>query len=242
MELINNIWIALSTPNELYTKLFSLPLAFVEFYLFMKFFLIVLGISSSSKKQTLYVFGSAIISVLSNLFVPTPYNIFLNYILLFIITKLIFNLTAFKALIGIAISFITSGIISVLVLNPFLTLFHISSEILTKTPIYTIIYSLVIYFILFLIICIIKHSNFKIALFNDITKKNKKIIIVNFIFAIITLSIQVFVDAYNIDTTPIFITFLSFLSLLAYLGISIFSLTKTVKLNETTKKLQTAEE
>lgn len=242
MELINNIWIALSTPNELYTKLFSLPLAFVEFYLFMKFFLIVLGISSSSKKQTLYVFGSAIISVLSNLFVPTPYNIFLNYILLFIITKLIFNLTAFKALIGIAISFITSGIISVLVLNPFLTLFHISSEILTKTPIYTIIYSLVIYFILFLIICIIKHSNFKIALFNDITKKNKKIIIVNFIFAIITLSIQIFVDAYNIDTTPIFITFLSFLSLLAYLGISIFSLTKTVKLNETTKKLQTAEE
>ena len=161
---------------------------------------------------------------------------------MFAITKVIFKITAFRALIGVVISFITSGIISALVLNPFLTLFNISSETLTKTPVYAIAYSLTIYSILFIIICTLKHVNFKIVLFNDIAKKNKKIIIINFIFAIITLSIQVFVDAYYIDTVPIFITFLSFLSLLAYLGISIFSLTKTVKLNETTKKLQTAEE
>ena len=197
---------------------------------------------SSGKQKLLYTIISVVIGIFSNLFVPTPYNLFLNYILLFAITKVIFKITAFRALIGVVISFITSGIISALVLNPFLTLFNISSETLTKTPVYAIAYSLTIYSILFIIICTLKHVNFKIVLFNDIAKKNKKIIIINFIFAIITLSIQVFVDAYYIDTVPIFITFLSFLSLLAYLGISIFSLTKTVKLNETTKKLQTAEE
>lgn len=242
MELINNIWIALSTPNELNTFLFTFPLVFIEAYLFMSFFLVILGIHSSGKQKLLYTIISVVIGIFSNLFVPTPYNLFLNYILLFAITKVIFKITAFRALIGVVISFITSGIISALVLNPFLTLFNISSETLTKTPVYAIAYSLTIYSILFIIICTLKHVNFKIVLFNDIAKKNKKIIIINFIFAIITLSIQVFVDAYYIDTVPIFITFLSFLSLLAYLGISIFSLTKTVKLNETTKKLQTAEE
>ncbi len=242
MELINNIWIALSTPNELNTFLFTFPLVFIEAYLFMSFFLVILGIHSSGKQKLLYTITSVVIGIFSNLFVPTPYNLFLNYILLFAITKVIFKITAFRALIGVVISFITSGIISALVLNPFLTLFNISSETLTKTPVYAIAYSLTIYSILFIIICTLKHVNFKIVLFNDIAKKNKKIIIINFIFAIITLSIQVFVDAYYIDTVPIFITFLSFLSLLAYLGISIFSLTKTVKLNETTKKLQTAEE
>lgn len=242
MELINNIWIALSTPNELNTFLFTFPLVFIEAYLFMSFFLVILGIHSSGKQKLLYTIISVVIGIFSNLFVPTQYNLFLNYILLFAITKVIFKITAFRALIGVVISFITSGIISALVLNPFLTLFNISSETLTKTPVYAIAYSLTIYSILFIIICTLKHVNFKIVLFNDIAKKNKKIIIINFIFAIITLSIQVFVDAYYIDTVPIFITFLSFLSLLAYLGISIFSLTKTVKLNETTKKLQTAEE
>lgn len=242
MELINNIWIALSTPNELNTFLFTFPLVFIEAYLFMSFFLVILGIHSSGKQKLLYTITSVVIGIFSNLFVPTPYNLFLNSILLFAITKVIFKITAFRALIGVVISFITSGIISALVLNPFLTLFNISSETLTKTPVYAIAYSLTIYSILFIIICTLKHVNFKIVLFNDIAKKNKKIIIINFIFAIITLSIQVFVDAYYIDTVPIFITFLSFLSLLAYLGISIFSLTKTVKLNETTKKLQTAEE
>ncbi len=42
MDLINNIWMLLSTPNEFNTMIFTLPLAFVELFLFMKIFLVVL--------------------------------------------------------------------------------------------------------------------------------------------------------------------------------------------------------
>lgn len=242
MELINNIWIALNTPNELNTMIFTLPLAFVEFFLFMKIFLVVLEITPSNKKQFLYTFLATVTSIISKLIIPSAYNIFLNYILLFIIAKIVFHISAFKALIGTLFSFIISGIVSALVLNPFLTLLNISSEALAKTPIYAIEYSLLIYTFIFLIICILKYSNFKITLFNDINSKNKKIIILNFIFATIALSIQTFILVYYIDNIPIFITFLGFLSLISYLGISIYSLAKTIKLSETTKKLQTAEE
>lgn len=119
---------------------------------------------------------------------------------------------------------------------------HISSETLSTTPIYTIGYSITLYLFVFLTICILKLTKFKITFFNDISLKNKRIITLNFIFAIITLAIQSFIEGYYIDNIPIFITFLSFLSLISYLGISIFSLTKTINLSETTKKLQTAEE
>lgn len=242
MELINNIWIALTTPNVVNTMLFSLPLVFIEFYLFMKFFLVFLDIKSSKKQEFLYTILASTISILSKLFVPAPYNVFLNYLLLFLAAKIVFNITILKALIGTVISFATCSIISTLILNPFLTLLHISSETLSTTPIYTIAYSLTLYIFDFIIICILNYTNFKITLFNDINLKNKKIITLNFIFAIITLTIQGFIEGYYIDNIPIFITFLSFLSLISYLGISIFSLTKTINLSETTKKLQTAEE
>ena len=243
MELINNIWIALTTPNELNTMLLTLPLAFVEFFVFMKIFLVFLQIQSSKKQQLLYVILATTSSILSKLFIPAPYNVFLNYLLLFLIAKIVFKISTFKSLIGNVISFTISSIVSALVLNPFLTLLHISSETLSKTPIYTIAYSLIIYVSIALIIFVLKkYINFKITLFNDINPKNKKIITLNFIFAIITLTIQGFIEGYYIDNIPIFITFLSFLSLISYLGISIFSLTRTIKLSETTKKLQTAEE
>lgn len=242
MELINNIWITLNTPNIVNTMIFSLPLAFIEFYLFMKIFLVFLDIKSSKKQRLLYTFLTGTITILSKLFVPAPYNVFLNYLLLFLVAKIVFNITTLKAFIGTVISFSTYSIISALILNPFLTLLHISSEALSTTPIYTIAYSITLYIFVFLAIFILKLSHFKINFFNDINLKNKRIIILNFIFAIITLAIQCFIEGYYIDNIPIFITFLSFLSLISYLGISIFSLTKTINLSETTKKLQTAEE
>lgn len=242
MDLINNIWMLLSTPNEFNTMIFTLPLAFVEVFLFLKIFLVVLELDASKKKQFLFIILATITGIISKVIIHGAYNIFFNYFLLFVLAKIIFNISAFKALIGTLISFILSGIVSALVLNPFLTFLNISSETLAITPIYAIAYSLLIYAFLILIICILKYTNFKITLFNDINSRNKKIIILNFIFATIALSIQTFILVYYIDNIPIFITFLGFLSLISYLGISIYSLTKTIKLSETTKKLQTAEE
>lgn len=57
-----------------------------------------------------------------------------------------------------------------------------------------------------------------------------------------TLCIQTVITFYYVNTLPIFITFLSFLSLLAYFSVSIYSLTRVIKLDVTRQKLQNAEE
>lgn len=60
-------------------------------------------------------------------------------------------------------------------------------------------------------------------------------------FGILAIIIQSITLFYYVDTLPNIITFLSFISLLAYFAISIYSLTRVFKLILTTRKLESAE-
>lgn len=59
---------------------------------------------------------------------------------------------------------------------------------------------------------------------------------------ILVLGIQLIITIYYTNTLPIIISFLSFVSLLAFFIVSIYSLTRVNKLYLTTKQLQNAEE
>lgn len=242
MELLNNIWNVLITPSELNTKLFILPFNFIEMYLFMTLFLTIFNISSSRKKRIYFVVITSLVIIITNFTIPNPFNVFINYILFFILILLIFKTTILKALISVVSSVTIFALIGSLILNPYITILNITTTQLSSTPIYKIINLLIIYFIVFLIIIMLKNLNFKILLSEDIDKKTKKIIFLNLIFGIITLIVQAFITFYYIDKLPIIITFLSFISLLAYFSISIYSLTRVMKLSITTKKLESVEE
>ena len=131
-----------------------------------------------------------------------------------------------------------------LILNPYLTILNISYEQAETIPIYRLSYMLLIYLIITIIIYLIKYRKkyLKLIILDDIDQKNKKIILSNLICGIFALVIQTIISFYYIDKLPIIITFLSFLLLLAYFGISIYSLTRVMKLSLTTKKLESAEE
>lgn len=242
MEIFNNIWMVLSTPNEFYKKIFMIPCTFIENYICMTLFLSVFNIHVSRKNKIIYISLSAIISNLSQFLIPHPFNVFINYISIFLFIIIILKMTPFKALISLVLSVGIEGIISTLILNPFVTLLNITAEELSIVPIYNIIFLLLVYLIYFGLILILKVRNVKINLLEDIDKKNKYIIFTNFIFGIFTLAIQVCITVYYIDKLPIIITFLSCISLLAYLVISIYSLTRVMKLTLTTRKLESAEE
>jgi len=92
-----------------------------------------------------------------------------------------------------------------------------------------------------LIILILKNRDLKLSLIDNVDTKNKILIFMNLFLGILTLIIQSTLMFYFIDSFPLIITLLSFVSLLAYLSISIYSLTRALKLSLTTKKLQSAE-
>ena len=99
------------------------------------------------------------------------------------------------------------------------------------------------YFIIFLITLLLKFKNYKIDLPDyNLDKKSKNVLYLNLLIGFITLCFQAVITTYYTDTLPLIITFLSFLSLLAYFSVSIYSLTRVIKLSITTQKLQNAEE
>ncbi len=242
MEILNNIWTILNTPNEFYRNILVSPITFIEIYIGMTLFLTLLNISSTKKSKTYYLIIASFVTIITSFFIPIPFNAFINYLLYFILIILIFKVTPFKALICLVSSVSIFGVISTLILNPYLTIFKINAEQLSSIPIYSIGHLLFMYSISYILILILKIKNIKIDILEDIDKKNRNIILTNFIFGIITLIIQGFITFYYVDNLPIIVTFLSFISLLAYFSVSIYSLTRSIKLNLTTQKLESAEE
>ena len=82
MEILNNIWIALSTPNENLLNILSIPLYFVENLLTMYLFLNITNISSTGKQKILFVVLMSIVSILTINIIPNPFNIYCNYIII----------------------------------------------------------------------------------------------------------------------------------------------------------------
>ena len=242
MEFLNNIWIAISTPNEGIINILAIPSTLLENLLIMYLFISILGISASKKQKITYVILMSCISLVSMYFIPTPYNLFINYFTMILTAYLVFKITFLKSSISIVVSALIFNLVGGLILNPFITLLNISSDDLLVIPIYRISYILLIYVSVIAIILIISYRSFKLLFLEDLDNKNKAIIFINLILGIFTLIVQLLITFYYVNTLPIIVTFLSFLSLLAYFIISIYTLTRIMKLTLTTRKLQSAEE
>ncbi len=242
MEVLNNIWMAISTPNEGLINLLSIPCLFIEYTLTMHLFLYLLKIEHTLKQKVIFVCTMSILSFISMNLASSPFNIIINYILTMILTYLIFKPSISKSIIAAIFPALTFGLIGFLVANPYITIMNITSEELNSIPIYRLIYIFIMYLICYFIVLIIKNQHLEINWFEDIDQETKIILIITFTLGIATFVLQSIITFYYIDSLPIIMTFLSFLSLLAYFGLSIYSLTRIIKLTLTTRKLQSAEE
>ena len=96
--------------------------------------------------------------------------------------------------------------------------------------------------IVFILILILKYRKVTLNILEDFDKKTKSIITINFVYGFITIFLQGILSSKYIDILPIEFTFFNFISLLAYFGLSFYSLAKIMNLVTTTKKLESAEE
>ncbi len=242
MEILNNLWMAVSTPNEGLINILLIPTAFIEIFLIMSLCICIANINSSKCRKLIYTFLTSCITLIANSLMPSPFNVFVNYITAIILVCIIFKKSFFKALVSYAIALIVFNLIGIFILNPFLTLLHIDTYQLNSIPVYRFIYMFVVYTFTIVGIFLLRYKNVKLEFLEDIDRKDKTIIISNLFFGIIAIIIQSVILFYYVDKLPISITLLSFISLLVYFAISIYGLTRTFKLILTTRKLQSAEE
>lgn len=241
MEVLNNIWNNLNTQNEGLIKIISVPCTFVEIYISFLFFTIVLNYNYTKKQKYSYILSVSILSIISSIIIPEPYNVFINYAFIFIILKKCFKFNILQSITAMVIPFVIFGLVNSLLLNPFLKLFNTSYEVFFKIPIYRITYVICTYLTILLLIFIIKKCKLGIKTNLRYDKKTLSTILINLILGILTLVIQAFLNLYYINTIPILFTLFNFSLLFAYFFISFYSLTKAMKLDITTRDLENAE-
>lgn len=243
MELLNNIWIALNTPNEgLITLIMGLA-SIVESILSLFLFTTLLNIPSNRTQKITYISLSTIIGIIAINFIPSPFNTLVNIAFGFFLIYILFKQNILKTFIAVLSPIIIFGLTGSLILNPYLAIFNLTYQQAETIPVFRLIYLLIMYSIILLVSLLIKSSKtyLKLAFFDELDKKTKLSIIGNLILGLTTLVIQLTVTVYYTDVLPVTITFLSFLSLLAYFIISIYTLTRIMKLSLTTQKLESAE-
>ena len=242
MEILNNLWMALSTPNEGLVNIMLIPAGFIENFLTMTVFLVIFNIKSNARQKCVYVLTVTIIGFLCNYIIPNPANIVLNYLIMIIVCHFNFKVTFLKSGLSIITSAVIYALVGILILNPYMKIFNINYEQSEIIPIYRFGYLISVYMIVSLLILIIKYKNLKFNFLEEIDKQTKYIITGNLLLGFFTLLVQAIITTYYTDTLPLIITFLSFISLLAYFSMSIYSLTRVMKLTQTTRKLESAEE
>ncbi len=242
MEILNNLWLAVSTPNEMLMNIIAIPCAVIENILIMMMFVAILNIPSSRKQKLLYVIFMTIVGLLSMYIIPNPFNIFFNFGMMIVLAYKIFKISFLKSTASILSSAIGFNVINSIVLNPYITLLNIDTSILLTVPIYKFFYIVIMYLLIVILIFIIKNRNLKLSFMDNIDKKSKFIIFSNLILGLLTIILQCITLFYYVDKLPIIITFSNAICLVLYFAINIYSLTRIFKLILTTRKLQSAEE
>lgn len=245
MNLFQTLWTVLTTPNEgligIIFNDFGFPFIYIEAIVTSLLFTQILNIKYTKKQFITYVLVISTISGLVNAFLGKPYSTYINMVLGILLIKFIFNTSFFKGILAEFIPMMINTVFELIFCKLYIMLFNGSYEDIYSIPLVRLPIAILIYLSIYLIYRFAKYYKVIIVLLENMDKKNKIILILNFTFAVIAIGIQFYIIGFYLSKLPLFIILMSVISLVAYFTISIFSLLKTNKLEETSKSLEEAQ-
>ena len=230
MEILQTIWNALLTQNEGIIKFLLFPLSLLENAVGMLLFTTLLNIQSNKKQKLIYILITSTFSTLSSLLIPTPFNAVINILILIISILIIFKPNILKSFIAIIIPFIVTVLFEMLSSQIFTPLFQMPYNEASLVPLYRLIAASFVYFCIFILYLVIKRLKLNISILDNLRKKDKVILIGTTILGFIAIYMQLYITFLYSSYLPLPITILSMIILVAYFFISLYSLTKTNKL------------
>ena len=236
MQILQTIWTALTTENNLILGIISFPFGIIEAYLILLLFTTIFEINSSKKQQLFYVITLSLLSLIIRQFVPDPYGTFLNFIVCPTLIFFIFKVGVLKSILCEITPTFILAIIDFILMKIF-SILNISSYEILNYPIYRILCSVIEYTCLYLIYLLLRKHNLHINTYLK-TRKEKIIIAITFLLAIFIISIQTYLFIFYINVLPFTIVLLSILGLASYFIISIYTLISRNKLNIAKQNLE----
>ena len=226
MEILQAIWTALTTENQNLIKIIAIPFSVIEAIITMLLFTTILNISSTKKQKLLYVSIFSVIAILSITVIPTPFNTFINLIACPILVYFIFKTNIIFVILG-----------SIL-LNMCVTISEIPTNIFVQIPIAKLTCSLLMYLVAYSLYKFFVHFSININITDSLKKKDKIILLINMIIGILALAVQAYLATIYSYYIPLTLTVLNIFVLLVYFIFTMYSLARTIKLEETTASLE----
>lgn len=238
MELLHNLWNVLTTEDENLIRYIMPFVGIIETYVIMKLFTTILNINYTKKQRNLYFVITFFLTVLNNFINFNFFNIAVVLIIMPIVIKVIFKTSIIKSFLAEIIPMIVIVIFESIYgkLCPIifgLTPFQCKAIIIYRIPI-----TLLIYLTIFLLSVIIKHLKRSKDVLDNMSVKQKRLIILNLIFVVLIIALQFYLFIFYNNTLPLYVTLISLLSMLTYSIVSIYSIVKTANLEITRRELE----
>ena len=234
MEILQTIWNVLTTENEFIAKAVCAPLTFIEVYISMLLFTTILKIKSTKKQNFLYVLIFSSIAIINAFIVPSPFNTFINVLACPILVILIYKTNLLKAILAEIIPYILFILTSLLIQKFCVLAFNLTTEQIIYVPIYKFVLSVLNYIIVYMLTLISIVQEFKISA----TLKHNRILLINTLIGLLAIAIQYFILCSYIEVISLSLLIVGMVTLLLYFFINIYSLSRTIKLEATTEKLE----
>ena len=238
MEILQTIWTALTTENEGFIAVMSVPLTMLEAIITMLLFTTILNITTTRKLKINYVLIFTVLSILSSFLIPSPFNTFVNVLICPILVILLFKVGLFKAILAELIPYTIFVLTGTIVLNFHLLLFQVSTDTMIKVPIYKLMLSFSNYLFVYIVYYILKHFKINITLLDNIKYKSNNILLVNFFIGLLAVCVQAYIASIYSGVLPLGVIVLNISTLLFYFIFSLYSLVRTNKLEIAERDLE----
>lgn len=240
MEIFRTIWTALTTENPNIITLISIPLTFIEVYITMLLFVVILNIKATKKQRIYYVLFMSTYIIISRLFIPNPFNAFFNILSFFLCNVFILKSNAFKGLLVLVVPFIITIFLELIFSRIYFTIFKTDYVLGMNIPIHRLIGTLLMYLLMYFIYLTLKYFKISLAKIEISNRKHKYLLILNIIFGIILIGTQLYILTFYTYLLPIFILIIDIMSVFIYLIVSFYTIFTVSKLETTSINLEEA--
>ena len=241
MEILQNFWNLMTTPNEDVINIIAIPFTFIEAYICMKLFTTIFNIKTTSKQQILYIGIFSTISIILKFTTSQSISSYINMIARIFSIYFILKTRFIKALFSEVILFLSSYIMELITLNVLYAFTPITYDDILTVPIYRILCVTIVYISIFLIYKLFEKKEWKINIPEYIHKNKIFIFIVNFLIGLILLGIQIYIFIYYNKVIPMYLLSTNLITLILYFFISIYNVYNTSKLATASADLQEAQ-
>lgn len=234
MDILQTLITALTTPNEASFNFIGIFYRFIENFITMLFFTTVLNIKATKKQKFIFVLSIVAISTIYTYIIPHRFIPLVQLITTPILIILCLKATILRSIVAEILSLVVIAACETVLIRIYTIIFNISYLDITTIPIYRLTFPLFTYSIFYSLYKLCKHFNFNISILDNM---NKRITIAS-ILGVFAIIIQMYLVNFYNDALPLLITILGTLCSIIYFCISVYSLTRTTKLEITTQNLQ----